>query len=64
MPAILDDIEAQQTKAHIHGLKSFKRQEIDGPLTKTFFEKEIRNRLDTMEGVLKKTIRNMSSSND
>ena len=64
IPAILDDKEAEQTKIHIRGMKSFKRQEVDGPLTKTFFEKEVHERLDTMELALKKTIRSMSSSND
>ena len=68
IPSLLDDIEAEQTKIHIRGMKSFKRQEVDGPLTKTFFEKtfekEINQRLDTMEHVLKKTIRNMSSMSD
>ena len=65
IPRLLDDIEAEQTKIHIRGMKSFKRQEVDGPLTKTFFEKtfekEINQRLDTMEHVLKKTVRHMPS---
>ena len=39
IPSLLDDIEAEQTKIHIRGMKSFKRQEVDGPLTITFFEK-------------------------
>ena len=64
IPGILDDIEAEETKEEIHAMKSFRRQEVDGPLTKTFFEKEIHRRLDTIELVLKKTITNISTSND
>jgi len=62
--AFHDEIEAKQTKIHIREMKSFKMQEVDGPPTKTFFEREVHRRLDRMELELKNTIRSMSISND
>ena len=63
MPEYLNDLEAKLTEAHIHGIRSFRQQETDGPLTKSFYEKDIQRRFDRLEHAPKKNLETVSLSN-